>query len=712
MKRLLAALALGVGIALSACSGGADRDSAALLGAPDDAGSWPRAGRDLGDSYYSPLEGIDSGNAKELGLAWEFDDFLIRGRTHYALQTNPVLHDGTLYFSGPWGEAYAVDARTGELRWVADTEADGQYARNACCGVSNRGVAIADGKLFVGALDGNLFALDLKTGKQVWKVDTFPDRHWNYALQGAPQIAGDVVIIGSGGAEMGARGYVTGYDIKTGKQVWRFWAVPGDPAKGPDESPEVTLARKTWPEDSRWDLGLGGTAWNGLSYDPETDTAYIGFGNGGPHPAWLRSKSGKVMDNLFLSSIVAVDARTGRMKWYYQQTPGDSWDFTATAPMVLAEIEIDGKPRKVLMQAPKNGMFYVLDRNTGELLRANPYTRINWNTGVDMKTGRPIMNPDVDYRKEPKLVWPSGAGGHGWAPMAFSPRTGLVYIPTYDAGMKLGAPPEGVTFLPGNNNQGAHGQFPPFSAEDLAGREQSKFEGRLTAWDPVKGEARWTAKSPTFLSGGAMVAGDLVFQGNAAGYLDAFDAASGKRVAHVFIGTVILAAPMTYELDGVQYVAVMAGAGGPQGGFFSPDVVASRYENRQRLIVLKVGGGKIPLPAERQAVALPPMPRPIAANAAVLKRGEELFMDRCSRCHVAGGAVSIYPNLWAMPQATIDAFEDIVGKGALAYGGMAGFSDNLTPADIAAIKAFVVNDTISRRSGKGSEVKEISRSTH
>ncbi|MBN8832438.1 MAG: PQQ-binding-like beta-propeller repeat protein, partial [Sphingomonadales bacterium] len=410
LTRLCAPIALA--LLPGACTGGNHQaDQAALLGAPA-AGEWPRPGRDLGDSYYSPLDGVNEGNVGKLGLAFEFKDFLIRGRTQYGLQSTPVMVGGVLYFSGPWGEAYAVDARTGRKIWAYDTNADGQYARNTCCGVVNRGVAVAEGKVFVAALDGKLFALDMKTGNPIWQADTFVDKHWNYSSTGAPQIAGDVVIIGNAGSDMGARGYVSAYDIKTGKLAWRFWSVPGDPAKGPDETPEVTLARKTWAADTRWELGLGGTAWNGIAYDPETNTAFLGIGNGGPHPAWLRSKSGKVMDNLFLSSIVAVDAATGKMKWYYQETPGDSWDFTATAPMVLADLTIDGKPRKVLMQAPKNGVFYVLDRTNGQLLRADPYTRVNWTTGIDMKTGRPRLNPEADYRTGPKLVWPSGAGGH------------------------------------------------------------------------------------------------------------------------------------------------------------------------------------------------------------------------------------------------------------------------------------------------------------
>lgn len=696
---------------LVSCADTQDSNDNALLGAPETAGEWPRPGRDMGDSYFSPLSGFTASNVDQLGLAFEFTDFLVRGDVHYGLQSTPVMIDGKLIFSGPWGEAYALDARTGEVLWTHDSAADGQYARNTCCGVVNRGVAISDDTVFVGGLDGHLFALDINSGEQVWKADTFYDRKWNYSLTGAPQIAGDVVIIGNAGADMGARGYVSAYDLKTGELAWRFWSVPGNPETEPDETPEVTMARETWAEDTRWELGLGGTAWNGLAYDAATNTAYLGIGNGGPHPAWLRSESGEMGDNLYLSSIVAVDADTGRLKWHYQETPGDSWDYTATAPMVLADIEIDGQIRNVIMQAPKNGLFYVLDRNSGELLKADPFTRVNWTTGVDMKTGRPTINPDVDYRDGPKLVWPSGAGAHGWQPMAFSPRTGFVYIPVYDAGMDQSAP-DRAGFIPGNINQASVGGFPPFSEERLDGREQGKFEGRLKAWDPVAGKARWISDELPFLNGGTMVAGDLVFQGTSSGHLDAYDAETGKRVMHLFLGSIITASPMVYELDGVQYLAILAGAGGPQGAFFGPGVVAAERENYQRLIVLKLDGDAIALPAERTSVKPSPMPEKIAASAATLALGEELFLDRCSRCHVVGGALAVYPNLWNMQPAQINAFHAIVSDGAMAYSGMGAFSDQLNTGEIDAIKAFIITDIIATRQGAGIEDRERSRQTH
>jgi quinohemoprotein ethanol dehydrogenase len=676
------------------------------------ASDWPLLGQGVMGQRFSALGDINEQTVSRLGLAFEFKDFVVRGRTHRGMEATPLMIDGILYFSGPWGVAYAVDARNGKHLWTYDPEPDGQYARNACCDVVSRGVAVADGRVFTASLDGHLAAVDARTGKELWKTDTLYTRKWNYSITGAPYVAGNYVLIGNAGADMGARGYVSAYEVASGKLAWRFWAVPGDPADGPDETPDVTFARKSWPKSTRWELGLGGNAWDAITYDPETNTAFLGIGNGGPHPAWLRATGEG--DQLFLSSIVAVDAATGRRKWHYQTTPGDSWDYTATSPMVLADLKIDGRLRKVIMQAPKNGFFYVLDRTTGELLRAAPYTRVNWASGIDPKTHRPILTGKGDYRNEPRIVWPSAAGGHAWTPMAFSPRTGLVYLPVYDAPMSFRADKK-AGFLPGSINQATHSAFPPFTlaAEkaQLSGIEPPRFEGRLKAIDPISGAARWVSGPLPFINGGTLVVGDLVFQGAADGYLSAYDAASGKRVLHLFVGTSIMAAPITYALDDVQYIALLAGAGGPQGSGFSPDVVASTRENYERLIVLRLDGAAIPIPPQRTAEAQQPMPAPIAASPTLMARGQQLYQQQCHRCHVLGGAVGNYPNLWNMPPEAIEAFDVIVAQGALRDAGMADFSDTLTPGDIAALKAFIINDTIEKRkngSGAGAQHRDAS----
>jgi quinohemoprotein ethanol dehydrogenase len=694
-KSLLAGLLL----TLAACAPQAGRvDSHRVRHAKP--GDWLMGGRTFAADHHSPLSQIDAANVGRLGLAFEFRDFLVRGRTHHGMEANPIEVDGALYFSGPWGVAYAVDARTGRLIWRHDPNGDGQYGRFACCDVVSRGVAVWKGRVYSASLDGYLTALDARTGKRIWSRNAIVDRHWNTTITGAPHIAGNNVLIGSAGADMGSRGYVSAFDLRSGKLAWRFWSVPGDPKAGPDETGEVALARSTWSQDTRWDLGMGGNAWDSMAYDPELNIAYLGIGNGGPHPQWVRSRE-RGHDDYYLSSIVAVNASNGHIRWVYQTTPGDSWDFAATQHLMLAELTIGGRRRKVIMQAPKNGFFYVLDRKTGELLKADAYTTVNWASGVDMKTGRPRLTPEADYSQGPKIIWPSPAGGHSWQPMSFDPATALVYLPVYDAPMKRTTLPV-PAFRPGAYNHGFRGAFPPFTApEDLAllkGQPEPKMETRLKAWDPVAGRVAWMSAPLPFVSGGVLTTGSgLLFEGSTDGMLTVYDSRTGAVLRRIETGSAIMAAPISYMLDGVQYIAVLAGAGGPQNPRWSPEVIASRRQNFERLLVFKLGGGPVPLPPLLQPEPLQPPPAPIAADPAALERGRRLFEAWCGRCHVEGGATGAYPNLWNMPPTTLDAFEDIVYRGAMRYAGMGDFSDVLSAKDVAAIKAFIVNDTIARR---------------
>ncbi|HEX4078885.1 MAG TPA: PQQ-dependent dehydrogenase, methanol/ethanol family [Rhizomicrobium sp.] len=662
-------------------------------------GDWPLNGRSFDEQRFSPLTQISVSNVARLGFAWEFRNFLVRGGIHRGMESNPIFVDGVLYFSGPWGNAYAVDARSGKLLWTYDSGADGQSGRSACCDVVNRGVAVWKGRVYVASLDGFLAALDAKTGKPVWRIDTIVDRKFNTTVDGAPHVAGDNILIGNAGADMGSRGYVSAYNAETGKLSWRFWAVPGDPAKGPDETPEVTFARKTWAKGTRWDLGGGGNPWDSMVYDPKLGLAYLGLGNGGPHPRWLRSPGGG--DNLFVSSIVAVDAKTGRMKWYYQETPGDSWDYTATAPMVLADIPWHGRLRHVIMQAPKNGIFYVLDRETGELLSAVPFTTVNWTDGVDMKTGRPHLTAHADYSKRPQIIWPSAAGGHGWQPMSFDPQTGLVYVPVYDAPMKYETVPV-PRFIPGDINQGSVGIFPPYDSaqdkKDLKGQPKPKMEGHLKAWDPERGKPMWESPPLTFINGGTLsTAGGLVFQGTADGNFSVYEAKDGELLKRVFTGTAIMPAPISYMVGGVQYVAVMAGAGGPQNPDWAPNVAAAHYENFERLLVFKLDGGPAPLPPHVVPPAREPTPKRIDADGATLARGQQLYLQQCARCHLEGDVFGAYPDLWNMPPSVVESFDAIVHAGALSYAGMGNFSDTLSSSDVAAIRAFIIDDEITKR---------------
>lgn len=698
----LLALASASWAATDPSPGGAGRVDLARVSDESATGDqWLLNGRTFAGTRFSPLAQIDRNTVDRLGLAWEFRDFVVRGRTHRVVEANPIFVDGVLYFPGPWGVAYAVDARTGRSLWTYDPKADGMAARASCCDAANRGLAVWQGRVYTASLDGYLVALDARTGQVIWRVDTFIDRTKDYASTGAPQIAGDKILLGNAGADMGTRGYVSAYDAATGRLVWRFFATPGDPRKGPDETPEVSFARKSWSPDARWDLGGGGAPWDSMAYDPALDIAYLGFGNGGPFPAWVRSPGGG--DTLFTSSIVAVDAATGHLKWYYQETPRDSWDYDATSPMILADIPWQGAPRKLLLQAPKNGIFYVLDRATGELLKADPFTTVTWTDGVDLKTGRPRVSPRADYSAGPRIVSPGAPGGHAWQPISLDPDTGLVYLSVTESAMKYQQSVE-IKAEPGAmfKEQGVTGEFPPFTApadlEQLRSQPVPRMETRLTAWDPAQGKAVWRSAPLTFLAGGVLTtAGGLVFEGTAAGDLTAYDAASGKVLKRLQIGTGIMGAPISYLFDGVQYVAVMAGSGGPQGAAWSSDVAAARYQNFERLLVFRLDGGIVPLPPPVTPPAAQPSPAPIAAGAAVLTRGRLLFEDNCQRCHLVGGAFGEYPNLWNMPPEVLDQFESIVEDGALRDAGMASFADHLSRDDVAAIKSFIVTDELAKR---------------
>jgi PQQ-dependent dehydrogenase (methanol/ethanol family) len=397
-------------------------DDASLRNADARPAEWLTHGRNYAETRFSSLNQISAGNVKNLGLAWAFETQTTRG-----LEATPVVADGVIYTTGSWSVVFAIDARTGKQLWMWDPAVPRALGQKACCDVVNRGVAIYKGKVYAGTLDGRLAALDTRNGKVVWQAITV-DQKQPYTITGAPRIVKGRVIIGNGGAEYGVRGYVSAYDAESGKLAWRFYTVPGDPSK-PFESPAMDRAAKTW-KGEWWKMGGGGTVWDSLAYDPELDLLYVGTGNGSPWNRDIRSPGGG--DNLYLSSILALRPDTGELVWFYQTTPGDSWDFTATQHMILAELEIGGRQRKVLMQAPKNGFFYVLDRKTGELISAEAYVPMTWAKGIDKTTGRPIEDPAARYEKSLALVKPGPLGGHNWQPMSFSPQTGLVYIPAQD----------------------------------------------------------------------------------------------------------------------------------------------------------------------------------------------------------------------------------------------------------------------------------------
>ena len=677
-------------------------DRTRLLAADSAPGDWLTSGRDFGKGHYSPLDQINRDTVGRLGLAWSYSTGTRRG-----LEATPIVVDGVMYTSGVDGRVYALDARNGNEIWRFNPEVDGQVYRYGCCDAVNRGVAVWRGKVYVGAYDGRLFALDAASGTVLWSADTIVDKTRAYTSSGAPEVAGNVVVIGNAGAEYDARGYLSAYDLDSGALAWRFYIVPGDPAK-PRENPELELAAKTWDANSRWDVGGGGTAWDGMVYDPELDLLYVGTGNATPYNRAKRSPKGG--DNLFLASILAIKPQTGRLAWYYQEVPGDMWDYTATQPMILADLELGGLQRKVLMHAPKNGFFYVLDRRTGELLSAKNFVPVNWAKGVDLKSGRAQVDAAaVDYTRGPKLVYPSTMGGHNWNPMSYNPRTGLVYLPTLRAAMFMLDTTPGHEYRPGRINMGVTAMLSsglqlgspglsPAVLRQLDALAQRDPEARvlrtsLMAWDPIAQKPVWEIPSEGWWdhAGVLSTAGDLVFQGTDTGLLRVFDARDGRLLKQIDTGSSIIAAPMSYAIDGVQYVAVMAAWGG--GGWFitHPESAAYQYGNEGRILVFRLDGGPTPKP---QPIADPgplPEPPPLSEKrAAVLARGGVLFAENCSICHQNVPRSGV-PDLRRMSAPAHATFNDIVLRGARRPLGMPQWDDVLDDDDADAMHAYLIS---------------------
>ena len=700
MIRFLAALAAPA-LLLAGCAADAPQ-TGGTIGAGDD---WPNPGGDSARSHFSRLTDINAGNIDRLGLAWDHDL-----GTQRVQEATPVVVAGIMYTSGNLGRVYALDAATGRALWKFEPEVDMQVNRVTCCDQANRGVAVTAGKVFVAALDGMLYALDAKTGAVVWKADTITDRARGYSSTGAPEIAGDLVLIGNAGAEYDVRGYVTAYQLSTGKQVWRFFTIPHDPALGPQESPALEAALKTWSPKSRWDVGGGGSVWDAIVYDPRYDTVYIGVGNGGPYAAALRSPGGG--DNLYLSSIVALDRKTGNVKWHYQETPQDSWDFTAVQPMVLADLEIDGALRPVIIHAPKNGFLFVIDRETGKPHAINALVRTSWASGYDLRTGRPNLTPEhSDWSKGPRIVFPASPGARNWYPAAYDPKRKLYFASVLDMGNLMFLPPGGqphrkralnaggaLIFTP--DLQAALATLPPPVAAEVAKLREMQwvkdkpYTSELRAIDPLTGKTRWAVPMEGWQDRGGVLATDsgLIFQGTASGRLTVRDADSGKLLKSIETGTSIMAAPMTYRVGGVQYVAVQAGWGG--GGWsFVPDYAAAyRYGNANRILVFRLDGGQVKLPDPLPPLEVAPAPPPQAAGvtAATIGQGAGLFFANCAVCH-SNQPRSISPDLRRLAPGTHDAFRQIVLDGLLVPNGMPRWDDLLSPGDVDAIHAYLID---------------------
>ncbi len=681
-------------------------DGERIANADTEPQNWLAHGRTYDEARFSPLNQVNADNVGELGLAWYFDTETNRG-----LEASPIVVDGVMYTSGSWSVVFANNAKTGELIWKYDPEVPKEWGVNACCDVVNRGVAVWKGKVYIGTIDGRLVALDAVTGEEVWDVNTI-DRTKPYTITGAPRIVNDKVIIGNGGAEFGVRGYITAYNTETGEQEWRFYTVPGDPAD-PFEHPAMEMAAKTWT-GRWWTMGGGGTVWDSMAYDPELNLLYIGVGNGSPWNQVIRSPGGG--DNLFLSSVVAINPDDGSYVWHYQTTPGDTWDYTATQHMILADIEIEGEVRKVIMQAPKNGFFYVLDRTTGEFISADTYVPITWASHVDPETGRPVETENARYQManplsamtpeeqvealsamsaeqlEAAFHKPSPFGGHNWHPMSYSHDTGLVYIPALDIPYAYGNEPS-FTFEEGRWNVANDWLLnAPTSVDAVDKKIDGMIRGHVSAWDPIKQEEVWRIQHPGSWNGGLLTThGNLLFQGNSSGKFVAYRADTGEELWSTPAQTGVIAPPITYEIDGEQYVSVVAGWG---GAFALAAAAAEGYNLRPvgRILTYKLGGD-VELPELKIPPQIIPDPPEVTGDDEMIALGKARYHQYCGVCHgpgVRGGGV--IPDLRYLAPGKHLVFEDIVLGGILKERGMVSFADVLTKEESEAVQQYVITE--------------------
>ena len=651
----------------------ANVDARRLGAAESEPSQWMTYGGTYEEQHYSRLAQIDRQNVKDLGLAW-FADY----DTNLPQEGTPLYIDGVIYASTAWSKVYAFDASSGRPLWEFDPRVPGEWAVNVCCGLFNRGIAAWRGRIYLGTLDGRLIAIDARTGQQVWSTLTIdPSKH--YSITSAPRVAKGLVLIGNSGGEYGVRGYISAYDAESGRMVWRFYTVPGNPQSG-FENEAMRKAAATWSGDW-WKLGGGGTVWDAILYDPVTDLVYFGTGNGSP---WnQRYRDPKSGDNLYLASIIAVKLETGEYVWHYQATPRDTWDYDSVSPMSIATLRVDGAERRVIMQPGKNGFFYMLDARSGQLLRAQPFTEVNWASGID-KRGRPIERPQARYDADrPFNGLPGAQGAHGWHANAYDPQTGLLYIPTQHAYYPWVEDPKYAPSAVGYNlgiDFGA--QFTWYRTHP---GEPQGFVGYLEAWDPLAGKILWQSKPNQGPTGGALAtAGGLVFQGGGSDdEVRAFDARTGEKLWSFAVQTGALAPPITYALDGKQYVALSVG-GMQMGGYYAP--------NYSRLLVFTLGGSA-QLPPTKPFTERPLAPPPATAPASLVALGRARYSRYCAACHGENGQTrgAYFPDLTRTPLLyTQQGFDQVVLRGVLSQRGMVSFASALTPADTAAIRAFII----------------------
>jgi quinohemoprotein ethanol dehydrogenase len=667
--------------------GAAAVDEKRLIAADKEPGSWLAVARDYSEQRFSPLSQINDRNVGELGLAWYADIDTERGQ-----EATPVVVDGVLYVTTAWSMVKAFDVRTGAKLWEFDPKVDKSKGADACCDVVNRGVAAWKGKLFLGALDGRLIALNAKTGEQVWSTQT-TDPKLPYTITGTPRVVKGKVVIGNGGAEYRVRGYVSAFDADTGKQLWRWYTVPGDPSQ-PFEQPELEMAAKTW-KGEWWVIGGGGTAWDGLLYDPELDTLYVGTGNGNPWNQAIRSPGGG--DNLFLASVVALNPNTGKYKCHFQETPGETWDYTSTQPMMMATLNYPTGKRKVILHAPKNGFFYVLDAKTCQPVAVEKFAPNTWALGWDKKTQRPIENPDARFDKtgKPVIVAPGALGMHNWHPMAYSPVTGYVYIPVSVSNAVYAGPKEFKMNMNGWNTG------TDFSAGQALYKEpgapkQGNVESYILAFDPINMKEVWRIPNTIYGSSGLTVTnGNLLFSGNHNGEFVAYDALTGKKLWSAPTSARVVAAAATYNVDGKQQVAVLVGARGLPPGQIRTSTVSA---NNSRLLVFNAGG-KATLPTTMSSTAQvttavkidPPL---LTASNETVAQGEQSYAMSCAMCHgrntvPAAGATAPDLRYSALIKST-EQFNRVVVDGERVSRGMPGFKAMLREGEADAILHYII----------------------
>ena len=667
-------------------------DATRLLNANAEAANWMTHGRTYDEQRFSPLRQINADNVGRLKLAWHLD----LDAAHRAQESTPVIVDGVMYITAAWSKVLALDAATGKQIWSYDPAVSGEAGFKACCDVANRGVAVWNGKVYVGTIDGHLVALDAATGTPVWSVSAVDDSK-SYTITGAPRVVKGRVIIGSAGSEYVTRGFISAYDAETGKQAWRFYTVPGEPGKPDGAASDQVLeskARPTWNAQS-WKMGGGGTVWDAMAYDPKLDLLYFGTDNGSPWNHAVRSPGGG--DNLFIASIIAVRPDTGEYVWHFQEAPGESWDYSAVQQIVLADLEIDGKLRQVLMQAPKDGFFYILDRASGEFISAQPYAAVNWATRLDPKTGRPSEDRHARYGEtgKPWAALPGPGGAHNWMPMSYNSAAKVMYIPANDAGFVYIGDRHFKSRTFGWNtgidfDAGALPDDPTAVAAIKSG-----LKGKLVAWDAQGQRALWTVPLQRPWNGGVVAtAGELVFEGMATGELAAFKADDGRKLWSTQTNTGIVAPPVTYEAGGEQYVAIELGWGGafPLSAGELARGFAPNTQNVPRVLAFKLNGTDTmpPAPQDPERKLDPPAD---SAAAAVIAQGKKQYHSYCNVCH-GDSAVSsgVLPDLrYSAALSNPDAWQSIVHDGLRQARGMIAFSQGLKPGEIETIRAYVIH---------------------